>query len=155
MRFLISVSTFITAPGLLWHVLEVYVEKIPAGAENASCDRRIPDARCMACMYVRIKLGFPHAGVSGHNPKLVIGDLEGVRVAVFGGQRLLGAGAPVESTDPHAAGEDDDQVVAVARSTAASMAALDSVEVTVEAEESAVVESDEVVEQVATDGEEA
>ena len=28
--------------------------------------------------------GFPHAGVSGHNPKLVIGDLEGVRVAVFG-----------------------------------------------------------------------
>ena len=50
---------------------------------------------------------------------------------------------------------DDDQVVAVARSTAASMAALDSVEVTVEAEESAVVESDEVVEQVATDGEEA
>ncbi len=30
--------------------------------------------------------GFPHAGVSGHNPKLVIGDLEGVRVAVFGGR---------------------------------------------------------------------
>jgi purine-nucleoside phosphorylase len=28
--------------------------------------------------------GFPHAGVSGHNPNLVIGDLEGVRVAVFG-----------------------------------------------------------------------
>ena len=28
--------------------------------------------------------GFPHAGVSGHNPTLVIGDLEGVRVAVFG-----------------------------------------------------------------------
>ncbi len=28
--------------------------------------------------------GFPHAGVSGHNPHLVIGDLEGVRVAVFG-----------------------------------------------------------------------
>ena len=50
---------------------------------------------------------------------------------------------------------DDDQVVAVARSTAASMAALDSVEVTVEAEDSSVVESDEVVEQVATDGEEA
>jgi DNA gyrase subunit A len=50
---------------------------------------------------------------------------------------------------------DDDQVVAVARSTAASMAALESVEVTVEAEESAIVESDEVVEQVATDGEEA
>lgn len=30
--------------------------------------------------------GFPRAGVSGHNPKLVIGDLEGVRVAVFGGR---------------------------------------------------------------------
>lgn len=30
--------------------------------------------------------GFPHAGVSGHNPKLVIGLLEGVRVAVFGGR---------------------------------------------------------------------
>ena len=30
--------------------------------------------------------GFPHAGVSGHAPKLVIGDLEGVRVAVFGGR---------------------------------------------------------------------
>ena len=30
--------------------------------------------------------GFPHAGVSGHNPNLVIGALEGVRVAVFGGR---------------------------------------------------------------------
>jgi len=30
--------------------------------------------------------GFPHAGVSGHNPNLVIGDFEGVRVAVFGGR---------------------------------------------------------------------
>ncbi|MEL7117295.1 MAG: purine-nucleoside phosphorylase [Pseudomonadota bacterium] len=30
--------------------------------------------------------GFPHAGVSGHTPKLVIGDLEGQRVAVFGGR---------------------------------------------------------------------
>lgn len=30
--------------------------------------------------------GFPHAGVSGHNPSLVVGDLEGVRVAVFGGR---------------------------------------------------------------------
>lgn len=30
--------------------------------------------------------GFPHAGVSGHNPQLVIGTLEGVRVAVFGGR---------------------------------------------------------------------
>ena len=30
--------------------------------------------------------GFPDAGVSGHAPKLVVGDLEGVRVAVFGGR---------------------------------------------------------------------
>ncbi len=30
--------------------------------------------------------GFPHAGVSGHKAKLVVGDLEGVRVAVFGGR---------------------------------------------------------------------
>ncbi|SHI78927.1 purine-nucleoside phosphorylase [Wenxinia saemankumensis] len=30
--------------------------------------------------------GFPHAGVSGHNPVLAIGDLEGVRVAVLGGR---------------------------------------------------------------------
>lgn len=30
--------------------------------------------------------GFPHAGVSGHAPKLVIGDLEGRRVAVLGGR---------------------------------------------------------------------
>ena len=30
--------------------------------------------------------GFPHAGVSGHNPQLVIGQLEGRRVAVFGGR---------------------------------------------------------------------
>lgn len=30
--------------------------------------------------------GFPHAGVSGHNPELVIGDLEGTRVAVLGGR---------------------------------------------------------------------
>ena len=30
--------------------------------------------------------GFPHAGVSGHNPRLVIGTLEGRRVAVFGGR---------------------------------------------------------------------
>ena len=29
--------------------------------------------------------GFPHAGVSGHNPVLAIGELEGQRVAVFGG----------------------------------------------------------------------
>ena len=30
--------------------------------------------------------GFPQASVSGHNPKLVVGALEGVRVAVFGGR---------------------------------------------------------------------
>ncbi|WP_334061108.1 purine-nucleoside phosphorylase [Limimaricola cinnabarinus] len=30
--------------------------------------------------------GFPHAGVSGHNPVLAIGELEGQRVAVFGGR---------------------------------------------------------------------
>jgi purine-nucleoside phosphorylase len=30
--------------------------------------------------------GFPHAGVSGHNPKLVIGMLGNTRVAVFGGR---------------------------------------------------------------------
>lgn len=30
--------------------------------------------------------GFPHAGVSGHNPVLAIGELEGQRVAVLGGR---------------------------------------------------------------------
>lgn len=30
--------------------------------------------------------GFPHASVSGHNPRLAVGRLEGVRVAVFGGR---------------------------------------------------------------------
>lgn len=30
--------------------------------------------------------GFPHAGVSGHLPQIVIGTLEGRRVAVFGGR---------------------------------------------------------------------
>lgn len=30
--------------------------------------------------------GFPHAGVSGHSPKLVVGRLEGVPVAVLGGR---------------------------------------------------------------------
>lgn len=50
---------------------------------------------------------------------------------------------------------DDDQVVAVARSSAASMAALESVEVIVDAEESVVVESGETDEQVANVGEEA
>lgn len=30
--------------------------------------------------------GFPHAGVSGHVPQLVVGQLEGRRVAVFGGR---------------------------------------------------------------------
>jgi DNA gyrase subunit A len=50
---------------------------------------------------------------------------------------------------------DDDQVVAVARSTAASMAALDSVAVSTETDESALVDSVEITEQVVTDGEEA
>ena len=30
--------------------------------------------------------GFPHTGVSGHQPRLVVGELEGVRVAVLGGR---------------------------------------------------------------------
>lgn len=30
--------------------------------------------------------GFPHAGVSGHNPSLVIGSVENIPVAVFGGR---------------------------------------------------------------------
>lgn len=30
--------------------------------------------------------GFPHAGVSGHKASLTVGDLDGVRVAVFGGR---------------------------------------------------------------------
>jgi DNA gyrase subunit A len=47
---------------------------------------------------------------------------------------------------------DDDQVVAVARSSAASMAALESVEVT---EEATTVESEEATVEVANDGEEA
>jgi DNA gyrase subunit A len=47
---------------------------------------------------------------------------------------------------------DDDQVVAVARSSAASMAALESVEVT---EEATTVESEDVNVEVANDGEEA
>jgi len=50
---------------------------------------------------------------------------------------------------------DDDQVVAVARSSAASMAALESVEVSPDAEVTAVVESEEVNEQDANLGEEA
>jgi len=48
---------------------------------------------------------------------------------------------------------DDDQVVAVARSSAASMAALDNVEVPVE--ESVVIESEVATEDIANDGEEA
>lgn len=28
--------------------------------------------------------GFPHVSVSGHNPSLHVGDLEGVRVAILG-----------------------------------------------------------------------
>ncbi len=30
--------------------------------------------------------GFPHTGVSGHRPRLVVGQLEGVRVAALGGR---------------------------------------------------------------------
>lgn len=30
--------------------------------------------------------GFPHAGVSGHNPKFVVGKLEGADVAILGGR---------------------------------------------------------------------
>ena len=45
--------------------------------------------------------GFPHAGVSGHNPHLVIGTLEGVRVAVFGGRAHLQLGSGLGSPYPH------------------------------------------------------
>lgn len=41
--------------------------------------------------------GLPHAGVSGHNPHLVVGMLEGRRVAVFGGRAHY-----YESGDPAA-----------------------------------------------------
>lgn len=41
--------------------------------------------------------GFPHTGVSGHNPSLVVGELEGVRVAAFGGRAHY-----YESGDPGA-----------------------------------------------------
>ena len=50
---------------------------------------------------------------------------------------------------------DDEQVVAVARSSAASMAALDSVEVSTDVEEGTVIEVEEVTEQDAKAGEEA
>ncbi|WP_045387167.1 purine-nucleoside phosphorylase [Falsirhodobacter sp. alg1] len=43
------------------------------------------EVRGVAIPYAELE-GFPHAGVSGHSPKLVIGELEGVRVAVFGGR---------------------------------------------------------------------
>lgn len=33
--------------------------------------------------------GFPHVGVSGHKSNLVIGDLEGVQVAVFGARSII------------------------------------------------------------------
>lgn len=39
----------------------------------------------MAIDYAQLP-GFPHAGVSGHTPRLAIGTLGGVRVAVFGGR---------------------------------------------------------------------
>jgi purine-nucleoside phosphorylase len=41
--------------------------------------------------------GFPHAGVSGHAPRLVVGTLEGARVAVLGGRAHY-----YESGDPAA-----------------------------------------------------
>lgn len=41
--------------------------------------------------------GFPHVGVSGHNPNLVVGTLEGVRVAVFGAREHY-----YENGNPHA-----------------------------------------------------
>lgn len=45
--------------------------------------------------------GFPHAGVSGHNPNLVIGTLEGARVAVFGGRaHYYEHGNPAEMRAP-------------------------------------------------------
>ena len=50
---------------------------------------------------------------------------------------------------------DDDQVVAVARSSAASMAALESVEVITQSDELAAAESEDAIEQVANGGEEA
>jgi hypothetical protein len=50
---------------------------------------------------------------------------------------------------------EDDQVVAVARSSAASMAALESVELPIDAEISAAIESEEITEQVNNDGDEA
>jgi len=50
---------------------------------------------------------------------------------------------------------DDDQVVAVARSSAASMAALESVEVTTQADDAVAVEPEDASEQIANDGEEA
>lgn len=50
---------------------------------------------------------------------------------------------------------DDDQVVAVARSSAASMAALDSVEIPIDFDTPVVIEPEELIEQVNNDGDEA
>jgi DNA gyrase subunit A len=50
---------------------------------------------------------------------------------------------------------DDDQVVAVARSSAASMAALDSVEIPIDIDTPVVIEPEELIEQVNNDGDEA
>jgi purine-nucleoside phosphorylase len=45
--------------------------------------------------------GFPPAGVSGHRPRLVVGDLEGVRVAVLGGRaHYYEAGDPAAMRTP-------------------------------------------------------
>lgn len=50
---------------------------------------------------------------------------------------------------------DDDQVVAVARSSAASMAALDNVEISIDVDTPAVIEPEELIEEVNNDGDEA
>ena len=70
--------------------------------------------------------GFPHAGVSGHSPKLVIGRLEGVEVAVLGGpnsqplvERATVRCPEVGADDQHVGGErfgEHDRGVAVGRS---------------------------------------
>lgn len=43
------------------------------------------EVRGQAIAYADLS-GFPHAGVSGHNPHLHVGELEGQRVAVLGGR---------------------------------------------------------------------
>ena len=48
--------------------------------------------------------GFPHAGVSGHQPRLVVGELEGVRVAVLGGRAHYYESGDAERDAPPARG---------------------------------------------------